>query len=194
MKTKRIFMVLVALVIVTNVFATEKEKMSILPFENTKALVSVLNETPTANEVSISSENGKILFYKRSTRKVENYKQVFDLSRLEDGTYEFKVKAGSTTVKREMNIIDGNIQMQKPRKEIDPYFAYANNRVNISYLNFANENVTVKVFNKREMIFSADIGDEFKVNRALNLSNLETGDYDIMLANNNKKYWFSVTR
>ena len=93
-----------------------------------------------------------------------------------------------------MDIKDGIVSIQQEKKELDPYFSYANNIVKVSYLNFENKDVLVKVYNKRKMIFSKDIGDEFRINRAINLSNLETGDYDIMLANNNKEFWFSVTR
>ena len=194
MKTRQFFMVLVALVIAVNVFATENGKMSIIPLKDTKALVSASHDTPAVNQVTITSDNGKIMYYNKSSRKMEDFKQIFDLSQLEDGTYEFKLKAGSSAVKRNIDIKDGIVSIQQEKKEIDPCFSFANNIVKVTYLNFENKNVLVQVYNSRKMIFSKDIGDEFRINRAINLSSLETGDYDIMLANNNKEYWFSVTR
>lgn len=194
MKTKQFFLVIVALVFAANVFATETPKMSIIPLEDTKALVTVSHETPLVNEISIISDKGNVVYYKKSKKKMDGYKQVFDLSQLENGAYEVKMKVGNTTVKRGLDIKNGNIAVQQQRAEIDPYFSFADNTLKVSYLNFENEDIAVYVYNNQKLVFSKEIGDEFTVHRALDLSQLKTGNYDIMLASANKEFWFSVTR
>ena len=196
MKTKQFFITMLAIVFAANAFATETPKMSIIPLKDTKALVAFEQATPSVNEITITDEYGKIRYYKRSQNEMTGYKKIFDLSQLENGAYEVKMKAGTTTVKRGLEIIDGNVSVQKQKIEVDPYFSFKNNVVNVSYLNHRNEDVVVNVYNRKsnKLIFSSNIGNEFAVHRAINLSELTSGNYDVMLASSDQEYWFSVSK
>lgn len=196
MKTKKFFIVIVAFVFAANVFATETPKMSIIPLKDTKALVAFEQATPSVNEITITDETGKIRYYKKSKNEMKGYKKVFDLSQLENGTYVVKLKAGTTTYKTGLAINDGKVSVQKQRIEVDPYFSFKDNVVNVSYLNHRNEDVVVSVYNSKssKLIFSANFGNEFAVQRAINLSELKSGNYDVMLASSDQEYWFSVSR
>lgn len=194
MKTKQFLLVIVALVITTNVFATETPKMSVIPLKDTKAIVTIAYETPSINEISIVSENGSIMYYKRSKKPMTGYRKIFDLSQLESGKYELNLRVGKTAMKKEIAIEDGVVSVQKPQKQLEPHFSFADNMVKISYLNFENRNVRLCVFDKTRMIYSLKVGKEFAVHRALDLSALKTGNYDVLLANANKEYWFSVSK
>jgi YbbR domain-containing protein len=134
MKTKQFFTVIVALVFATNVFATETPKMNIIPLKDTKALVAVEHET-SVNEITITDETGKIRYYKKSKNEMDGYKKIFDLSQLDEGSYEVMLKAGNITVKRNLCIEKGNVTVKQSRIEMDPYFSYANNILKGSYLN-----------------------------------------------------------
>lgn len=193
MKTKQFFTLIVVMVFVSNVFATETPKMSIIPLKNTKALVAIEHGT-SVNEITITDENRNIRYYKKSKNEMDGYKKIFDLSQLEEGSYEVMFKAGNATVKRNFCIEKGNITVKQQRMEMDPYFAFANNILKVSYLNYENEDVTVNVYNNRKLIFSSVIGNEFALHKAINLSELQKGKYDVMLANADKEYWFSVSK
>lgn len=194
MKTKQFLLVIVALVVAANVYASNTPKMSIIPLKDTKALVTASNETPVINEVSITDEYGKVVYYKRSKKKSADYKQIFNLSQLNNGSYEFKLRAGSNSIKKELSIDDGKICVKKESVEIEPYFAFENNLVKVSYLNFTKEDVKVDVYQDRKLVFTSKLGKDFLMHRALDMSELKKGNYDLVLANANNEYWFSVTR
>lgn len=194
MKTKQFILVILALVFVTNVFATETPTMNIIPLKDTKALIAVSQETPTVNEISIISENGEIMYFKESKKEITSYKQIFDLSQLENGTYEVKLKVGTTTIKNGLKINNGTVSVEAQKKEVDPVFTFANNKLKVSYLNFGKEDVAVCIYDKSQLIHKTELGNEFSLQRGFDLSKLEEGNYDVKLANASNKYWFSVTR
>jgi hypothetical protein len=194
MKTKQLFLAILAIVFTANVFATEIPKMNIIPLKDTRTLVAISQNTPAINEISIISEEGTIVYFKQSKKVTTGYKKVFDLSQLEDGTYTVQLKAGTATVKRELEINDGTILVTAQITELDPFFVFDNDVVKVSYLNFEEKDVAVSVFNKGQLIYTSNLGNEFTIHRGINLSKLERGNYNIMLANADNKYWFSVTR
>lgn len=195
MKTKQFFIAIMAVAFAVNVFATETPKMSIIPLKETKALITVTHETPSVNEITIADENGKIRYYKKSKNEMNGYKKIFDLSQLENGTYEVKLKVGVTTFKRGLELNNGKVSVHQQRIELDPYFSFEDNMVKVSYLNYKNEDVVVNVYNNhRKLIFSSELGNEFALHRAINLSELKSGNYDVMLASSDQEYWFSVSR
>jgi len=194
MKTKQLILATLALVFTANVFATEIPQMNIIPLEDTKTLVAVTQDTPALNQISIISEKGETVYFKQSTKKTAGYKKIFDLSQLEDGAYTVKLKAGSATVKREMKINNGTISVEAQKSELDPFFAFDNNVVKVSYLNFEEKDVVVSVYDGTQRIHQTKLGNEFTINKGINLSKLERGEYEILLANAGKEYWFSVKR
>lgn len=194
MKTKQLILATLALVFTANVFATEIPTMNIIPLEDSKTLVAVSQITPTLNEISIISEDGRTVYFKQSKKETAGYRQIFDLSNLEDGAYTVKLKAGTATVKREMQINDGTISVAAQKSELDPFFVLENNIVKVSYLNFEEKDVVVSVYNNRNLIHKSELGNEFTIHRGINISKLEKGDYEIMLANAGNEYWFSVKR
>lgn len=194
MKTKQFFLLIVAVAFAANVFATDIPKMSIIALEGSKALITVQNTVPEINEVSIITEFGEILYYKKSKKEVEDYKKIFDLSQLENGNYQLILKSGTATVKNDLMIKKGQVSVLKQRNEMEPFFAYNKGQVVLSYLNFSRDEMEVQVYEKNKLIFSKDLGNEVALHRMLNLGELKMGNYDILLADAHNEYWFSFSK
>jgi hypothetical protein len=194
MKTKQFILAILGLVFVANVYATETPTMNIIPLKDSKTLIAVSQTTPAINEMSIISEEGRIVYFKKSKKEMASYRQIFDLSQLEDGTYQVKLKVGSVTVKRGLNIDDGAISVDEQRTTLAPYFCFDNDLLKVSYLNFSKEDVKVKIYNDTELIHTSKLGNEFTIHSGLDLSKLAKGDYNVLLANADEKYWFSLTK
>ncbi|NQU53299.1 MAG: hypothetical protein HQ522_12255 [Bacteroidetes bacterium] len=194
MKTKQFILAILALVFTANVFATEIPEMNIIPLKDTKTLIAVSQTAPAINEISITSEEGRVVYFKKTKKEIASYRQIFDLSQLEDGAYEVKLKVGSAIVKRGLEIDNGTISVQEQKTALAPYFCFDNNILKVSYLNFQKEDVQVKVYSDRELIHTSKLGNEFSIHRGLDLSKLDKGDYTVMLADAGNKYWFSVTK
>lgn len=194
MKTKKLILGIVALVFVTNIYATKTPRMNIIPLENSKALVAVSQDVPATNDLTITSSDGEIVYYKQSKNQSEEFRQVFDLSGLDDGNYCVKVKSDNIAVKRKIKIEDGKVAVDLQTTEYDPYFKFADNILKLTYLNFENNDVKLKVFNNGEIIYTSQLGNDFTVNAGFDLSQLEKGNYDILLTNSDEEYWFSVNK
>lgn len=194
MKTKHFFLLIVAATFAANVFATDIPKMSIIPLKDSKALISIQQTVPAACVISITNHLGEVMYYKRSIKKADRYKKIFDLSLLESGEYCFTVKSGSNTIKNDLKIKNGVVSLVNKRQDMEPYFASHNDKVILSYLNFEKESMTVRIYDAKDMVFKKKIGDEFAMHRKLDVKALKNGDYDIQLSNKHKEYWFSFSK
>lgn len=194
MKTKHFFLLIVATTFVANVFATDIPRMSIIPLKDSKALVTIQHTVPDVSEISITTESGEVVYYKKSKKEIDLYKKIFDLSQLENGNYRLSLKAGNATVKNDLSIKNGIVSVLKQRNEMEPYFTVDKNNVILSYLNFEKEEMTVHVYNTNKLVYSKKLGNDLAMHRMLNLEKLKNGHYDIMLADAHNAYWFSFSK
>lgn len=194
MKTKLLTLVFVAIVFVANVFATEIPQMEVFPMNETKLLIAFVQETPVINQISIYSKSGDLMYVKRLKKGTNRYSQIYDLSQIENGNYEVRLKYGKTTLKKEIKISDGDVRLVKEKAELPPVFTSVSEGVNLSYMNFEKNDVSVFLYKQNELLDTANLGSEFLIHKRINLTALKKGNYDILLACADKKYWFSVQR
>jgi len=194
MKTKQLLLFIVAVTFAANLFATELPKMSIIPLTDTRALLTVKHSAPNTSEVTITSDMGEIVYYKKSKKEEELYKKIFDLSQLENGNYTLTVKTACATMRNELKVYKGTISLQNHSNEMKPYFATHKNDIILTYLNFETQAMTLRVYKSSKIVFSETLGNEFAMHRKLNITALNKGDYDIQLFNKDTEYWFSFTR
>ena len=194
MKTKQFFLLIVAAAFAANVFATDVPTMNIAPMKDAKALISIASTLPEVLELSITNKWDEMMYYKKSTKKIYSYQKVFDLSHLEPGTYRLTVKSGDATIKNDLLIKDSKVVVLHQRKEMKPFFSTKDASVILSYLNFHNEEMTVRVYDTSDCIFTKKLGDDLAMHRIINLEELWSGNYHIVLADKHNEYWFSFSR
>ena len=194
MKPKQILLVIVAIAFAANVTATDIPKMSLAPMKDSKSLLSIENTLPTVCEISIRNQSGEVMYYFKTKKKVENYKKVFNFSRLEDGNYRLIVKSGESTIKNDLKIAKGHISVENKRYEMEPYFTVRNDEVILSYLNFHKEKMTVHIYDRKACIYKKALGNDLAMHRVINMGALSHGDYDILLTDKHNQYWFSFSR
>jgi hypothetical protein len=73
--------------------SAKKTGLSVIRLENSKTLVTVTNDEPSRFELSILNSLDEIVYYKSVSRKTTDFRMVYDLSKLEPGTYKFKLKS-----------------------------------------------------------------------------------------------------
>lgn len=194
MKTKISIIAILTFFLATNVFAGKNFKFDITPLEAAKVLISINAEQSSRPSLTIVNESGRTIYNKKCKTAEYGTKQIFNFSKLENGNYEVRLTAGNTTLKNEVSIEDGVVTIKAQNKEIEPHFAFQDNLVKISYLNFEKSNVKAFVYKKGTLIHKAELGNDFMINKGLNISNLENGYYDLCLTNGDQNYWFSMKR
>lgn len=193
MKTKQFALLLLALAFTVSATATDIPKMNIVALDNSKALVAAATDPHVTAQISIVSEAGEIVYYKRSKAAAE-FKSVLDLSYLKDGMYTVKLKTGKESTCRGVEINHGKIQVTQTKPKIDPYFSCDGEMLKLSYLNCEKENISMLVYNGSQLVFESKLGNDFKIHRAFDISKMVKGEFDFILTGADKNYTYTVSR
>ena len=193
MKTKHFALALLALVLTISASATKIPEMKITPLDDSKALFSVVTDPDESSEISIFDEAGNVVYFKES-EKSTGVSLVFNLSELENGIYTFKVKTGSASAMREVEIHNGKVEVKELKAELDPYFSLDGDLLKVLYLNYGGENMNLHIYKGNELIFELNLGNQFVVQKGFNISELKNGAFDIVLAGNNQVYNYRIAR
>lgn len=167
-------------------------KVNILPLTSETAVVAISNELASNFKINIENENGETVYYKEITDGNRDFRKVFDFSNLENGDYKLSVSVGGSTTEREFHIENKNIAVGKEKSIIEPYFAYKNGVLKISYLNFQEENLNLYFYNRKDLVYTKEIGNHFNVTEGFNLAKLEKGAYSVVLSGENKSYTYTL--
>lgn len=167
-------------------------KVNILPLTSETAVVAISNTTASNFQISIENEKGETIYYKETGADNKDYRKVFDFSNLEDGDYKLTASIDGLTTERSFKIENKNIAVGKEKSNMEPYFAYKEGVLKLSYLNFSEENLSLNLYNNYDLVYSKNIGDKFNVNEGFDLSKLERGNYSVVLSTDNKSYTYNV--
>jgi len=193
MKTKQFALAILALVFTVSASATKIPKMNIVALDDSKALFSVVTDDSMNSEISIRDEAGNIVYYKENKGSV-GISSVFNLRELENGVYTFKVKTGTASASQEVAIQNGKLEVQETKTQLDPYFEVDGDILKVSYLNFDGENVSLHIYDGTKEVYESGLGNPFVVQKGLNISDLDNGSYEVVLATENEVYNYRVGR
>ncbi len=191
MKTIGTF-VLALVAVVTS--AVEKPRLDVYPISADRAVVALINESPAKIEVSVKSEEGRIVYYKQSMQNTADYRKIYDFSALENGLYEISFKVNSTLVKRNIEIVNGSLKVGASELRFDPFFLVDGNMLKVSYLNFDQNNLKLIFMKDRNIVYEAALGKEFSTTKGFDISKLESGSYDVILADGSNDYRFTLEK
>jgi len=184
---------LIAFVAFANtLMATGNLKVNILPLTAEKAVVAISNTAAANFQISIANEKGEVVYYKETDADSKDFRKVFDFSNLDKGDYKLSVTADESTTERLFKIENKNIAVGKEKSIMEPYFAYKDGVLKLSYLNFSEENLSLNFYDKNDLVYSKEIGDRFNVNEGFNLSKLDKGIYSVVLSTDEKSYTYNV--
>jgi len=193
MKTMLKVTFLFALVAFANtLFAAGNLKVNIVPVKAEKALVAISKLSDSNFNITIADANGQIVFYKENSNPSENYRQVYDFSDLENGTYYLTVVSNDLTTERQFSLSYGQITVGEEKTTLQPFFGYQAGILKCSYLNFEKDKVTLIFYKNDEQIYSKKIGRDFNIHHALNLSKLDKGEYKAVLYAGEKQFKYPI--
>lgn len=191
---KAMFFVTALILLSGAVFATGNLKVNVVSQSKELTVINIGDVVNRIYEIELKNDKGTIVYYKRTTTPSSSIRQHFDFSKVANGEYKLTVRVGEELVENSLSIRDGEVEMTKQRKETKPFFAVKDNRLELSWLNFEQEESRIQVYENSKMLFEQDIKPEFAINHALDLSKLNSGNYDIVLVTENNYYSYPVTR
>ena len=193
MKTMLKVTLVVALFAVANtVFALGNLKVNIIPLSAEKAVVAISSLENSNLTISVEDSQGKIVFYNENSDPTENYRKVYDFAYVQNGHYKLTVVCNNLTTERRFQKTQGAIKVGNEKTTLEPYFGFEDGFLRCTYLNFQKENLTLYFFEKDQLVYSKNIGRDFNVREALNLSKLDEGNYRAVLATGDKEYSYQI--
>ena len=195
MKTKNFMLTALALVVAITVSATKIPTLNVIPVENQKALVAFENSHPSDVELSIRNKSGEVLYYKKSQAPVENMRMVFNFMELKDGVYNVCLEVNNCKISREITVSEHQLkQVGAQVRAFSPYCTLEDNLLKVSFLNNAQKNVYMTIYNEGKYVAGRKLGREMCIQKAFDFSKLESGQYEIVFNGNNEEYIFSVNK
>jgi hypothetical protein len=185
MKITRWIISVVAFFIVVVGFATEIPKLDIVTVEGEKALVGFRSEKPVLFEFTLQNSGGEIIYYKKLESPMNEYKKIVDFSEMGNGTYTICLNYRNCSVNRELDVCKNSIKVGPLFQCFEPYFCLKNGILNVSFFNVAQKNVNLNIYQNGKYITGICLGKEMALQKRLDITNLEQGNYKLVLTD-----WF----
>jgi len=168
--------------------------VSVVQGANDEAIVHISNAVNTVYEIEIQDEAGDLLYYKQTNSPAKTYQNIYDFSRLDDGNYIFTVKLDKEFNQTFLNVENGKVEVIEQDKELDPFFAYNNDILKLTYLNYDLGDVQLYVYEKgtNKLVYDEDLGSDFALHHALDFSKLQSGSYDAVVAGDHSTYQYEL--
>ncbi len=194
MKTIKLLFTVLAVAVVAVATAVEKPKMSVTPLSDDKAVVTIMNENASLFELSIQSENGELIYYKHTTKPMNSYQKIYDFKNLENGKYTMDLRVNDTRLIKDVEVASNGIFVGESKLRIDPYFAFADDVLKLTYLNFDEERLSLNIYDEKGLVYQSDLGKDFNVASGYDLSALRDGKYEVILSSYNNEFAFSLEK
>lgn len=194
MKTKALFLFVLATFTVSAIFATQLPSMNILPVKAEKTILAFENGKAEHFELTVANSDNEILYYKKSETPVENYKTAFDFSNLENGMYHVTLTVGNWTLDRELTVKGRQIEVGEEVRLAAPVFQFEDNLLHVSFLNMGQKNVYMNIYKQGDHVAGKKLGKEICVQKSFDLSKLDKGLYEVVLNDKYKTYSYYVQK
>ena len=194
MKTIKLLSTVLAVAIVAVATAVEKPKMNVVPVSADRAVVSIMNENAELFELSIHAEDGELVYYKQTTKPLNTYQKMFDFKNLENGNYTMNLRINDTRLSKDFSVAARGITVGESKLRFDPYFAFADGVLKLSYLNFDKEQLNLNIYDEKGLVYKTTLGKEFNIASGYDLSGLEEGKYEVILSSLNNDFSFSLVK
>jgi hypothetical protein len=189
MKTIGSILTMVAAVLMSNVVLASGLNVNLASNDANMAVMEISNNEMSMFEIEVDNAYGENLYRIKTEAPTNEFKKRYDFSELEDGTYWYSVKIDDEKVVKQLVIEDGIVNVVDVRKTLDPYFVQKDGMLKMSFLNFQQEEVKLYVYGPdSELVTEAKLGNDFTINRAIDISELQKGEYDVVIAHNDDVY------
>ncbi len=145
-------------------------------------------------EIMIQNKAGEVVFYSETSTAEEKFQHVYDFSEYKPGVYDMIVTNDNVVTEHQFTVEGEMVAVGDKQMTQTPFFAFDGDDaiLRVAYLNYPGEKLKLKVYEGNELIYNKALDNSFSVNEGLNLSKLQAGHYQIVLAAGTKKFNYPV--
>jgi hypothetical protein len=192
-KIKNLFAVVLAVFLYGGVLASGNLRVNVTTLSNDLTEVEILDSKSNVFEIYVKNDQGEVVFSKDTKSPAENYKRVYDFSKLENGTYFLTVAIDKESKETKFEMVNGKMNVVKQKKAVDPVFIFDNNQLKLSYLNFEGENTNLTIYdNKRNVVYQKNLSSDFVTHHGLDFSKSARGSYQAILSSGLEYYSYNI--
>jgi len=169
-------------------------RVSTITGKENKAILEISDNADKKYEISILDASGDEVYYNKVLGEQQNFKRMYDLSKLDLGVYKVEVKTDGELNEQFVTVGTNGIEVSETVKEVHPFFKYNDNSLILTYLNYRSEDMSLSFYNNDGLIWSKEIGNKFDLQKAFDLSQLEKGNYKVILSSQNRNYEYDLTK
>lgn len=195
MKTiRKILVAAIALFTTSFAFASGGLKVDMGTTDNKLTSVEISSVKISQIEIALQDAFGNNIYFDKSKAPVNSYKKNYNFDNLENGIYWFSVKIDNESKLNKLQVKNGKVDIMEERKSITPHFNVDESLLKISFLNPQKENVKLYVYDSsKNLLAEANLGNEFAIHEAVDLSKLRFGNYDVVITNDMDIYEYKVS-
>ncbi|WP_319499913.1 hypothetical protein [uncultured Draconibacterium sp.] len=189
---KTLFVGIFAMLITSVAMASGNLKVNMADSESDATVMKISNSEMVNYEIELHDAWGNQIYEMNTEIPRSEINKRYDFSNLENGTYWYSVKTGDEEIRKQLSINYGEVEVVDVRKTVDPYFHQEGDQVKFTYLNYESENIILYVYDNNTLLEEVNLGKDFTIHKMVNLSDLNAGEYDIVLTNEYDIYEHSV--
>ncbi|WP_163324959.1 hypothetical protein [Draconibacterium mangrovi] len=189
---KTLFVGIIAMCVASVAMASGNLRVNMEANENEATVVEISSGEMVHFEIELTDEYGNSIYEMNSEVPRSEMEKRYDFSALDNGTYWYYVRTGDEEIRKQLSIEYGEVEVMDVRKTVEPYFFQEGDQIILSYLNFENENINLYVYENNTLLTEVALGKDFAIHKAIDLSKLNYGEYEVVLTNENDIYEHSV--
>lgn len=189
---KTLFVGFIAMCVASVAMASGNLRVNMEANENEATVVEISSSEMVHFEIELTDEYGNSIYEMNSEVPRSEMEKRYDFSALDNGIYWYSVRTGDEEIRKQLSIEYGEVEVMDVRKTVDPYFFQEGDQIKLSYLNFENENINLYVYENNTLLTEVALGKDFAIHKAIDLSELNYGVYEVVLTNENDIYEHSV--
>ena len=194
MKTINLIFTITVLLIATTGNASDTPKMKIVQGDENDLTVSFESATRCPVELTITGDDGAMVYYWQSESMEDAVNHKIDLKELGNGTFNVSLNYGCRSINRVLNVSRKEIKVGQPYQRLEPLFSFKEDKLNVSFLNVANKNVYLNIYKDGEHYDGFTLGKDCDIQKCFDFSKAEKGSYEIVLTDYFKEHYYTVNK
>ena len=158
------------------------------------ALREISNNSEQKYEISITNLDGDLIYHREDQLDKLESRKVFDFSKSEYGVYNLKVKLDGESSEQLVTVTRDGVQVGEIVRKADPVFNLTGNLLVLSSLNQSKEGMSLGIYSNEKLVWEKELKNSSASIRKFDLTQLEPGDYKVVLSVGNDDYEYELTK
>ncbi|MBL7967975.1 MAG: hypothetical protein JNK09_13315 [Prolixibacteraceae bacterium] len=174
--------------------ATGNLSVNLTTVDETKALVEIKNDYDLNYEIKIYNSEGERIYRHKTAKASSEFVRPIDLSDLDHGWYKMEVNTDGAKFVKHLIVNNSGVRLTKSTKQTEPFFALKNNTIVVSHLNHAQNDVRLLLYQNGQLLVEKELENKFAINYGVDISKLDSGNYQLILVSGDDSFNFEVKK